>query len=129
MSFKPKPTGAARLSGAELAQAVEQSLPAVPHAVVVSTPPSAAAPGPQMRGGKGAKPSADYSTVQVNFRCTTEFADLLADDAEQQGISIRQLIARWGKANGRPVPQFDLTPPTPTRREKKHRVAGQRAQS
>jgi hypothetical protein len=124
MAFKPKPTGT-RPSGAELAHVVERSLPAVPHAVVATTSPPAPlpAPVPQARGGKGAKPSEDYSTVQVNFRCTTEFADLLADDAEREGISIRQLIARWGAAYGRPVPQFDLVPPTPTRREKKRRLA------
>jgi hypothetical protein len=107
MAFKPKP------SGAEVARVVEQAMPQVPRAVAAGTDRPVDQKG---RGGQRAV-APDYETVQVNFRCTRDFARIIAQISDLERISTRQIFARWAKNAGIKVPQFDLTPPTPRRRD------------
>jgi hypothetical protein len=56
--------------------------------------------------------------VQVNFKASEEFADLIAREAEKAG-STRRLIARLMRDAGHPVPDADVNPPDNRRRARR----------
>jgi hypothetical protein len=58
--------------------------------------------------GEGKRPKAP-PTVQVNFNASEEFADLIAELAQEAG-STRRLMARLFRAAGHDVPLADLQP-------------------
>ena len=58
--------------------------------------------------GEGRAPKAP-PTVQCNFNCTVEMADLIAELAQQAG-STRRAIARLLRDAGHAVPAADLDP-------------------
>lgn len=94
-AFKPK-----RVSGADLASQLSAATASLPP-VVVQPPP---APPAAMMGRDRPPP-----VVQVNFKATEEFADLIAQEAEKAG-STRRFIARLMRDAGFPVPEADVTP-------------------
>ncbi len=55
------------------------------------------------------------SVVQVNFKASEEFADLIAREAEKAG-STRRLFARLMRDAGFNVPEADVSPPDNRRR-------------
>lgn len=98
MSFKPK-----RVSGADLAAQLSgatANLPAaVPMLSVVLDVPKQRPP----------------PVIQINFKASEEFADLIAREAEKVG-STRRLFARLMRDAGYPVPEADVNPPDNRRR-------------
>ena len=101
MSFKPK-----RVSGADLAAQLSgatANLPAaVPVASVVSIVPEATKQRPP-------------PVIQINFKASEAFADLIAREAEKAG-STRRLFARLMRDAGYDVPEADVSPPDNRRR-------------
>jgi hypothetical protein len=53
--------------------------------------------------------------VQVNFKASKEFGDLLADLSKPEG-GLRRYLARLVAKDGHPVPAADINPPTGRRR-------------
>jgi hypothetical protein len=53
--------------------------------------------------------------VQVNFKASEAFADLISQEAEKAG-STRRLFARLMRDAGFPVPEADVNPPDKRRR-------------
>ncbi len=98
-SFKPK-----RVSGADL---VAQISPAT------STLPPALPPAPTHR---------PPPTVQINFKASEAFADLVAREAEKEG-STRRFFARLMRQVGYDVPEADVNP-VDTRRRRSTDIAG-----
>jgi hypothetical protein len=105
-AFKPK-----RVSGAELAAQLAPATASLPPAVV---PPSQSAPlAPVARPAQTAA-----AVVQVNFKASEDFADLIAREAEKAG-STRRLFARLMREAGYPVPDADVNPPDNRRRARR----------
>jgi hypothetical protein len=99
-NFKPKRVSgadlAAQLSGAtaNLPAAVPPTLSVVPDAVTKQRPPP---------------------VVQINFKASAAFANLIAREAENAG-STRRLFARLMRDAGYEVPEADGNPPDNRRR-------------
>jgi len=100
-NFKPK-----RVSGADLAAQLSgatANLPAaVPPLFVVPEAPARQRPPP---------------VVQINFKASGAFADLIAREAEKAG-STRRLFARLMRDAGHEVPEADVNPPDNRRRRR-----------
>jgi hypothetical protein len=96
MSFKPK-----RVSGADLAAQLSgatANLPAatpVPSASILSVPELSKQRPP--------------SVVQINFKASEAFANLIAREADKAG-STRRLFARLMREAGYVVPEADVNP-------------------
>lgn len=99
-TFKPK-----RVSGADLAAQLSEATVNLPPATPV--PPPAPAPEPSRQ-----RPP---PVVQVNFKASGAFADLIAREAEKAG-STRRLFARLMRDAGFDVPEADVNPPDNRRR-------------
>jgi hypothetical protein len=98
-SFKPK-----RVSGVDLAAQLSSATANLPAAVpVLPAPPEASA--------KHRPPP----VVQINFKASEAFADLIAREAEKAG-STRRFFARMMKDAGYNVPDADVNPPDNRRR-------------
>lgn len=98
-AFKPK-----RVSGADLVgqiSGVTQGLPDVAGSNHQAAPSTPAAKAP--------------ATVQVNFKASPAFAELIAIEAEKAG-STRRLFARLMRQTGHEVPDADVSPPDTRRR-------------
>ena len=98
-NFKPK-----RVSGADLAAQLASATANLPLAVPV---PAAA---PEVLSKQRPPP-----VVQVNFKASGAFADLIAREAEKAG-STRRLFARLMRDAGYDVPEADVNPPDNRRR-------------
>jgi hypothetical protein len=104
--FKRKPMAA------ELTAALKAGVRDIPSAVVEPE---------RDRSGEGegkALPKAP-PTVQVNFNASEEFAELIAELAQEAG-STRRLMARMFRDAGHKVPQADLQPFDNRRRARRH---------
>lgn len=99
-SFKPK-----RVSGADLAAQLSDATRHTPAAVVTHIRPE---PPP-------APVAVEAANTQVNFKVTTAFADLIAEEAAKAG-STRRFFARLMRDAGYPVPEADVNPPEGRRR-------------
>jgi hypothetical protein len=98
-NFKPK-----RVSGADLAAQLSEATASLPAAVPgLSVAPEASS--------KQRPPP----VVQVNFKASGAFADLIAREAENAG-STRRLFARLMRDAGYDVPEADVNPPDNRRR-------------
>jgi hypothetical protein len=98
VNFKPK-----RVSGAELAAQLSSATANLPAAVpVLSIVPGVAKQRPP-------------PVVQINFKASEAFADLIAREAEKAG-STRRLFARLMRDAGYEVPEADVNPPDNRRR-------------
>jgi hypothetical protein len=99
VNFKPK-----RVSGAELAAQLSSATANLPAAVppVLSIVPEVAKQRPP-------------PVVQINFKASEAFADLIAREAEKAG-STRRLFARLMRDAGYEVPEADVNPPDNRRR-------------
>ena len=93
--FRPK-----RISGADLAAQLSDATAGLP-AAIPSTPFSSQAPPSRL------KPP---PVVQVNFKASEVFAQLIAREAERAG-STRRLFARLMRDAGFDVPEADVNPP------------------
>ena len=91
-AFKPK-----RVSGADLAAQLSDATANLPSAVPSSTIKSAERQRPP-------------PVMQVNFKASEAFADLIAREAEKAG-STRRLFARLMRGAGFDVPEADVSPP------------------
>lgn len=103
-AFKPK-----RVSGADLAAQISSATTGMPP-VVAPPPAPTAVPTPPPIQRERPPP-----VVQVNFKASEAFADLIAREAEKAG-STRRFIARLMKEAGFPVPDADVNPPDNRRR-------------
>lgn len=90
-AFKPK-----RVSGADLAAQLSDATANLPAAV-----PSHAVNAERQR---------PPPVIQVNFKASEAFADLIAREAEKAG-STRRLFARLMRDAGFNVPEADVNPP------------------
>jgi len=93
-NFKPK-----RVSGADLAAQLSGATANLPAAVPVLTAV------PEAPSKQRSPP-----VVQVNFKASGAFADLIAREAEKAG-STRRLFARLMREAGYDVPEADVNPP------------------
>lgn len=98
-TFKPK-----RVSGAELAVQLSAATADLPAAVPVH---QAASP--------ISAPHRPPPVVQVNFKATEAFAELIGREAEKVG-STRRFLARLMRQAGFDVPEADVNPPDTRRR-------------
>ena len=97
-SFKPK-----RVSGADLAAQLSNATASLPAAVrMLSIVPD---------GSRQRPPP----VVQINFKASETFADLIAREAEKAG-STRRLFAKLMRDAGYEVPEADVSPPDNRRR-------------
>jgi hypothetical protein len=99
--FRPK-----RVSGADLAAQLSSATADLPAAVPV-------VPIPQIPF-QSARPKPP-AVVQVNFKASETFANLIAREAEKAG-STRRLFARLMRDAGFDVPEADVSPPDNRRR-------------
>jgi hypothetical protein len=97
--FKPK-----RVSGAELAAQLSPATANLP------TTSPAMTPNPATTVSGGAERQRPPPVVQVNFKASVRFADLIAREAEKAG-STRRLFARLMRDAGFEVPESDVNPP------------------
>ena len=97
-NFKPK-----RVSGADLAVQLSGATADLPAVVPVKLVP----PAPM--------PQRPPPVVQINFKASEAFADLIAREAEKAG-STRRLLARLMRDAGYDVPEADINPPDNRRR-------------
>ena len=104
-AFKPK-----RVSGADLAVQISVATAGMPPVVAPTSPPPAPLLAPASVARERPPP-----VVQVNFKASEAFADLIAREAEKAG-STRRLFARLMKEAGYPVPDADVNPPDNRRR-------------
>jgi hypothetical protein len=102
-TFKPK-----RVSGADLASQLSEATASLPPVVVQQ-------PMPALSTQSRERPPA---VVQVNFKASEEFADLIAQEAERAG-STRRFIARLMRDAGFAVPDADVNPPDNRRRARR----------
>jgi hypothetical protein len=100
--FSPK-----RVSGADLAAQLSGATADLPAAVSVRLVP----PAPTLQ-----RPP---PVVQINFKASEAFADLIAREAEKAG-STRRLFARLMRDAGYDVPEADVNPPD----NRRHRRQG-----
>jgi hypothetical protein len=100
--FKRKP-----MPAAELTEALRSHASGLPSATGQQILP----PSPQTvsRGGEGRGVPKAPPTVQCNFNCTIEMADLIAEEAEKAG-STRRFFARLMRNAGFTVPEADIFP-------------------
>lgn len=98
-TFKPK-----RVSGAELAAQLSTATADLPAAVPGRSPVLNAE-----------TPLRPPPVVQVNFKATEAFAELLGREAEKAG-STRRFLARLMREAGFDVPEADVNPPDTRRR-------------
>jgi hypothetical protein len=105
-AFKPK-----RVSGAELAAQLAPATASLPPVVVPSQQGTT-----QPQATRVAPPAA--AVVQVNFKASEDFADLIAQEAEKAG-STRRFFARLMRDAGYPVPDADVNPPDNRRRTRR----------
>jgi hypothetical protein len=98
-NFKPK-----RVSGADLAAQLSGATANLPAAVPTLSVVSDAQ-------AKQRPPA----VVQINFKASVAFADLIAREAENAG-STRRLFARLMRDAGYDVPEADVNPPDNRRR-------------
>ncbi len=101
-TFKPK-----RVSGVDLVAQISGATVNLPAAVPVPSP----APAPLAAMERLRPPP----VVQVNFKASEAFANLIAREAEKAG-STRRLLARLMRDAGFEVPDADVTPPDNRRR-------------
>ena len=101
-SFKPK-----RVSGADLAAQLSSATASLPAAVPMPSPALA----PSQDNGRQRPPP----VVQVNFKASEAFADLIAREGEKAG-STRRFLARLMREAGFDVPEADVNPPDNRRR-------------
>ncbi|MXP66083.1 hypothetical protein E0493_22315 [Roseomonas sp. M0104] len=101
-TFKPK-----RVSGADLAAQLAGATASLPPVVVQHPSRPASQPLAQRN-----RPPA---VVQINFKASEAFADLIAQEAEKAG-STRRLFARLMREAGYEVPEADVNPPDNRRR-------------
>lgn len=101
-TFKPK-----RVSGADLAAQLSGATANLPAAV----PAPSSSPAPFAAAERLRPPP----VVQVNFKASEAFANLIAREAEKAG-STRRLFARLMRDAGFEVPDADVTPPDNRRR-------------
>ena len=106
-AFKPK-----RVSGADLAAQISSATTGMPPVVAPPAPPPAPAAVPAPTPIHRERPP---PVVQVNFKASEAFADLIAREAEKAG-STRRFIARLMREAGFPVPDADVNPPDNRRR-------------
>ena len=113
-SFKPK-----RVSGADLAAQLSSATASLPAAV--PTPLHALAPS-QDNGRQRPPPLPQRGdrlrvppVVQVNFKASEAFADLIAREGGKAG-STRRFLARLMREAGFDVPEADVNPPDNRRR-------------
>jgi hypothetical protein len=97
----------------EVNAALKSHASSFPSAMSPNTPSAADLP----QAGEGRAPKAP-PTVQCNFNCTVEMADLIAELAQQAG-STRRAIARLLRDAGHAVPAADLDPFDNRRRARK----------
>ena len=102
-SFKPK-----RVSGADLAAQLSSATASLPAATPIA-PTSATAPS-QDNTRRRPPP-----VVQVNFKASETFADVIAREGEKAG-STRRFFARLMREAGFDVPEADVNPPDNRRR-------------
>lgn len=100
-TFKPK-----RVSGAELATQLSTATADLPAAVPERSPAQALE-----------APLRPPPVVQVNFKATEAFAELLGREAEKAG-STRRFLARLMRDAGFDVPEADVNPPDTRRRRR-----------
>ena len=91
-AFKPK-----RVSGADLAAQLSDATANLPAVV----------PSPAVKSTERQRPP---PVIQVNFKASEAFADLIAREAEKAG-STRRLFARLMRDAGFDVPEADVNPP------------------
>ena len=108
-SFRPK-----RVSGSDLAAQLSGATANLPAQVPV--PPASL---PQPTYGRKRPPP----VVQVNFKASEAFADLLAREGEKAG-STRRFFARLMRDAGYDVPEADVNPPDNRRRRGGMREGG-----
>ena len=96
-TFKPK-----RVSGADLAAQLSPATTSLPAAV----------PLPPARDDVRQRPP---PVVQINFKASELFADLIAREGEKAG-STRRFFARLMRQAGYEVPEADVNPPDNRRR-------------
>ena len=101
-SFKPK-----RVSGADLAAQLSSATASLPAAVPMPPP----APALSQNNTRQRPPP----VVQVNFKASEAFADLIAREGEKAG-STRRFFARLMREAGFDVPEADVSPPDNRRR-------------
>jgi hypothetical protein len=106
--FKPK-----RVSGSELAAQLSGATANLPAQVPATPPPQPIIP---MR-------ERPPPVVQVNFKASEVFADLIAREGEKAG-STRRFLARLMRNAGYDVPEADVSPPDNRRRRGGPRDAG-----
>lgn len=91
-SFKPK-----RVSGADLAAQLSEATANLPTQIAPSSLPA--------NDTKERPPP----VVQINFKASERFADLISHEAERAG-STRRLFARLMREAGYDVPEADVNP-------------------
>lgn len=101
-SFKPK-----RVSGADLAAQLSSATASLPAA----TPMPPSAPLSFQDNARQRPPP----VVQVNFKASEAFADIIAREGEKAG-STRRFFARLMREAGFDVPEADVNPPDNRRR-------------
>jgi len=100
-AFKAK-----RVSGNDLVAAIAPATASLPPVVVK---PGPAAEPPPARAAK---------TVQVNFKASEAFAEVLAEAAQEAG-STRRFLAKLMRDAGFTVPDVDVNPPDLRRRARR----------
>jgi hypothetical protein len=101
VSFRPK-----RVSGADLAAQLSGATANLPAAVPV---------GPVLSVVPEATKQRPPPVIQINFKASEAFADLISREAEKAG-STRRLFARLMRDAGYEVPEADVNPPDNRRR-------------
>lgn len=101
-SFKPK-----RVSGADLAAQLSSATASLPAAVPML--PSVSASSQEITRQR------PPPVVQINFKASEAFADLIAKEGEKAG-STRRFFARVMREAGFDVPEADVSPPDNRRR-------------
>jgi hypothetical protein len=108
-TFKPK-----RVSGSELAAQLAGATANLPAQVPPPSPASVAQTSARER---------PPPVVQVNFKASEVFADLIAREGEKAG-STRRFLARLMREAGYEVPEADVNPPDNRRRRGASRENG-----
>lgn len=106
-AFKPK-----RVSGADLAAQLSSATASLPAAVPIPASPS--------QDNKRQRPP---PVVQINFKASEAFADLIAREGEKAG-STRRFFARLMRDAGFDVPEADVNPPDNRRARGSRRLEG-----
>ena len=102
-AFKPK-----RVSGADLAAQLSNATASLPAAIPMPAPAPVSPPQDNSR-------QRPPPVVQVNFKASEAFANLIAREGERAG-STRRFFARLMRESGFDVPEADVNPPDNRRR-------------